>query len=77
MASDSAAGEEAAAAGEDAAVMAVSLALPEERQRIRDLLKSFPETREQKSRNCSAVLVRLGAGPQGEGRDLRDLSWHS
>ena len=78
MASDSAAGEEAAAAGEDAAVMAVSLALPEERQRIRDLLKSFPETRETKVEKLLRGLgAPLGAGPQGEGRDLRDLSWHS
>ena len=48
MASDSYSGEEAAAAGEDAVTMAVSLALPEERLRIRDLLERFPATRETK-----------------------------
>ena len=58
MASDSATGEEAAAAGEDAAAMAISLALPEERQRIRDLLQRFPETRETKVEN---LLRGLGA----------------
>ena len=58
MASDSASGEEAAAAGEDAAVMVVNLALPEERLRIRDLLKRFPETRETK---VEKLLRGLGA----------------
>ena len=36
---------DAAAAGEEATAMAVSLALPEERLRIRDLLAHFPDTR--------------------------------
>ena len=58
MASDSASGEEVAAAGEDAAVMAISLALPEERLRIRDLLKRFPEARETK---VEKLLRGLGA----------------
>ena len=58
MASDSGSGEEAAAAGEDAATMAVSLALPEERQRIRELLQRFPETRETK---VEKLLRGLGA----------------
>ncbi len=58
MASDSAAGEEAAAAGEDAVAMAVSLALPEERLRIRDLLRLFPMTRETK---VEKLLRGLGA----------------
>ena len=58
MASDSASGEEAAAAGEDAVAMAVSLALPEERLRIRDLLKCFPKTRETK---IEKLLRGLGA----------------
>ncbi len=58
MASDSASGEEAAATGEDAAVMVVNLALPEERLRIRDLLKRFPETRETK---VEKLLRGLGA----------------
>ena len=48
LASDAAAGEYAAAAGEDAAVMAISLALPEERLRIRELLRLFPDHRETK-----------------------------
>ena len=58
MASDSVSGEEAAATGEDAAAMAVSLALPEERSRIWDLLKCFPETRETKAEK---LLRGLGA----------------
>jgi len=58
VASDSASGEEAAAAGEDAVTMAVSLALPEERLRIRELLESFPETRETK---VEKLLRGLGA----------------
>lgn len=48
LASDAAAGEYAAATGEDAAVMAISLALPEERLRIRELLRLFPDHRETK-----------------------------
>ena len=58
MASDSASGEEAAAAGETAAVMAVTSALPTERLRIRDLLKRFPATRETK---VEKLLRGLGA----------------
>ena len=58
MASDSASGEAAAAAGEDAVAMAISLALPEERLRIRDLLTRFPETRETK---VEKLLRGLGA----------------
>ena len=58
MASDSASREETAEAGEDAAVMAVSLALPEERLRIRDLLGRFPEIRETK---VEKLLRGLGA----------------
>ena len=58
MASDSATGEEAAAAGENVAAMAVSLALPEERQRIRALLRRFPVTRETK---VEKLLRGLGA----------------
>ena len=58
MASDSDTGEEAAAAGENVAAMAVSLALPEERQRIRELLQRFPEARETK---VDKLLRGLGA----------------
>ena len=58
MASDSATGEEAAAAGENVAAIAVRLALPEERQRIRELLQRFPETRETK---VEKLLRGLGA----------------
>ena len=58
LASDSATGEEAAAAGEDVAAIAVSLALPEERQRIRALLQRFPAARETK---VEKLLRGLGA----------------
>jgi hypothetical protein len=58
LASDSTAGEYAATGGEDMAVMAVSLALPEERLRIRDLLRVFPERRETK---VEKLLRGLGA----------------
>lgn len=58
LASDAAAGEYAAATGEDVAAMAVSLALPEERLRIRNLLDAFPERRETK---VEMLLRGLGA----------------
>jgi len=58
LASDSAAGEFAATGGEDMAVMAVSIALPEERLRIRELLRVFPERRETK---VEKLLRALGA----------------
>ena len=58
LASDSASGERAAAAGENAVTMAVSLALPEERTMIRHLLRQFPETRETK---VEKLLRGLGA----------------
>jgi superfamily II DNA or RNA helicase len=58
LASDAAAGELAAAGGEEVAVMAVSLALPEERLRIRDLLSVFPGQRETK---VEKLLRGLGA----------------
>ncbi|MEO7329177.1 MAG: SNF2-related protein [Minicystis sp.] len=58
LASDAAAGESAAAGGEEMAMMAVSLALPEERLRIRDLLGVFPEGRETK---VEKLLRGLGA----------------
>lgn len=58
LASDSGAGELAATGAEDMAVMAVSLALPEERLRIRDLLRVFPERRETK---VEKLLRALGA----------------
>ena len=58
LASDSGAGEEAAASGEDMAAMSISLALPEERLRIADLLRAFPEGRETKVHN---LLRALGA----------------
>ncbi len=58
LASDSTAGEYAATGGEDMAVMAVSLALPEERLRIRELLRVFPERRETK---VEKLLRGLGA----------------
>ncbi|WP_437836901.1 DEAD/DEAH box helicase [Sorangium sp. So ce1153] len=58
LASDARAGEFAAAGGEDAAIMAVSLALPEERLRIGELLRIFPERRETK---VEKLLRGLGA----------------
>jgi SNF2 family DNA or RNA helicase len=58
LASDAGAGESAAAGGEEVAMMAVSLALPEERLRIRDLLRVFPEHRETK---VDKLLRGLGA----------------
>jgi len=58
LVSDAGAGEVAAAGGEEAAAMAVSLALPEERLRIRDLLHAFPERRETK---VDKLLRALGA----------------
>jgi superfamily II DNA or RNA helicase len=58
LASDAASGEQAAAGGEDLAAMAVSLALPEERLRIRDLLQRFPQQRETK---VEKLLRGLGA----------------
>ena len=58
LASDSAAGEKAAAAGEDAVTMAVSLALPEERLQIGELLERFSVSRETK---VEKLLRGLGA----------------
>jgi superfamily II DNA or RNA helicase len=50
-------GEREAARAEDAAALAVSLALPEERQRIRALLEAFPAGYETK---CEKLLRALG-----------------
>ena len=50
--------EEVTAEGEDAATMAVELSLPEERLRIADLLKVFPQERETK---VDKLLRGLGA----------------
>lgn len=58
LASDAGAGESAAALGEDAAMLAVSLALPEERVRIRTLLAAFPQRQETK---VEKLLRGLGA----------------
>jgi superfamily II DNA or RNA helicase len=58
LASDAGAGEFAAAGGEDVVTMAVNLALPEERLRIRELLRVFPERRETK---VDKLLRGLGA----------------
>ncbi len=58
LASDASAGEFAAASGEEAAMMAISLALPEERLRIRELLRVFPERCETK---VEKLLRGLGA----------------
>lgn len=51
-------GEAAAASGEDLAAMTVGVALPEERSRIRQLLKDFPAGRETKA---DKLLRGLGA----------------
>lgn len=58
LASSSSAGESTAADGEEVAVIAVRLALPEERLRIRDLLRVFPNRRETK---VEKLLRGLGA----------------
>jgi len=58
LASNADAGEYAAAGGEEVAMMAVNLALPEERLRIRDLLSVFPAHRETK---VDKLLRGLGA----------------
>jgi superfamily II DNA or RNA helicase len=58
VASDAGAREEEAASGEELAAAAVSLALPEERLRIADLLESFPAHRETK---VDKLLRALGA----------------
>jgi superfamily II DNA or RNA helicase len=58
LASDAGAEESLVVAGEDMAVMAVRLALPEERLRISDLLQVFPERRETK---VDKLLRGLGA----------------
>ncbi len=51
--------ETATTASEDTAVMAVELALPEERARIRELLNSFPEGAETKVRKLIDALGTL------------------
>lgn len=61
LASNAGAGESAAAGGEDAVVMAVSLALPEERLRIRELLRAFPERRETKVDKLLRGSARSGS----------------
>ncbi len=58
LASDAGSGEEAAASGEELAATAISVALPEERLRIGDLLARFPEQRETKA---DKLLRGLGA----------------
>ena len=58
LASDSDSGEYAAAAGEDVAATAVTSALPAERFRIRDLLRSYPTERETK---VEKLLRGIGA----------------
>jgi SNF2 family DNA or RNA helicase len=66
LASDSEAGEFAAAGGEDVAVMAVSLALPEERLRIGALLNVFPAKQETK---VEKLLRALGVLWEQEPRE--------
>lgn len=51
--------ETATTASEDSAVVAVELALPEERQRIRDLLEQFPHESETKVKNLINALGTL------------------
>ncbi len=58
LAADSIAGEFAATGGEDIAATAVKLALPEERLRIRELIRVFPQRRETK---VEKLLRGLGA----------------
>jgi superfamily II DNA or RNA helicase len=54
-------GEYHAAADEDSVAMLVSVALPAERQRIRDLLKLIPETEESKTKELLRALKDLWA----------------
>jgi len=54
-------GESHTAADEDSAAMLVSVALPAERQRIRDLLKLIPEVEESKTRELLRALSDLWA----------------
>ena len=58
MAASSFEGERIAAEGEDAAAMAVDMALPEEREKIRKLLERFPQGQETK---VEKLLRGLGA----------------
>jgi hypothetical protein len=58
LAASSLEGERAAAEGEDAVVMAVNVALPEERHKIRGLLAAFPSGQETK---VEKLLRGLGA----------------
>ncbi|WP_437191347.1 DEAD/DEAH box helicase [Planctomicrobium sp. SH527] len=51
--------ETATTASEDSAVVAVELALPEERQRIRELLTKFPSETETKVKNLTNALGTL------------------
>ena len=57
--------------------MAVSLALPEERLRIQDLLSHFPDTRETKVEKLLRALGSLWEqNRNGKDRHLRNLSRH-
>lgn len=51
--------EYAAGAGEESAAMLVSIALPEERQRIRDLLAQFPNGMESKTKMLANALDQI------------------
>ncbi len=66
LASDSSAGEFAAEGGEEAAIMAVSLALPEERLRIHELLRVFPGRQETKVEKLLRALGALWEQDRGE-----------
>lgn len=59
-------GEFQAATYEDSAAMVVSVALPAERQRIRDLLKLIPEGEESKTKELLRALQDLWAVHPGE-----------
>ncbi|MCC6740100.1 MAG: DEAD/DEAH box helicase family protein [Planctomycetia bacterium] len=59
LVADAAEGEFVAAEGEEAVVMAVKLALPEERLRIRDLLRVFPQGSETKVEKLLRALGSL------------------
>lgn len=59
-------GEYRAAADEDSAAMIVSVALPAERQRIRDLLRLIPEGEESKTKELLRALQDLWAVHPGE-----------
>ena len=78
MASDRYGFEFATQKAEDLAATAVSVALPEERDRIRSLLGFFScESRDKSGKASCRLGYLMETGFIGEGRRLCNLSWHS